>query len=71
MVATSIVGWGFVQLPHSMEWAELIIGIPVMLAVYGFIIWKWAFKLEDRTLFKKMDAEPSALDLTREKPRAG
>jgi O-antigen/teichoic acid export membrane protein len=71
VAATSVVGWAFVQLPKSMEWAELMLGIPTMLAVYGFIIWKWAFKREDRALFKKMDAEPPALDLTREKPRAG
>lgn len=71
VVATSVVGWAFVQLPPSLEWAELIIGIPVMLSVYGFIIWKWAFKREDRALFQKMDADPPAHDLTREKPRAG
>ncbi|WP_315762190.1 lipopolysaccharide biosynthesis protein [Sphingomonas sp. Y38-1Y] len=53
VLATSVVGWAFVQLPPELEWAELTIGIPVMLLVYGFIIWRWAFKREDRALFER------------------
>jgi O-antigen/teichoic acid export membrane protein len=53
VLATSVVGWAFVQLPKRLEWAELLFGIPAMLAVYGFVIWRWAFKAEDRTLFQR------------------
>ncbi|WP_448501610.1 lipopolysaccharide biosynthesis protein [Sphingomonas sp.] len=53
VLATSLVGWAFVQLPPELEWAELMIGIPAMLAVYGFVLWRWAFKEEDRALFHK------------------
>ncbi|GAA0735126.1 lipopolysaccharide biosynthesis protein [Sphingomonas japonica] len=53
VLATALVGWGFTSLPDRLEWAELLIGIPVMLAVYSFILWRWAFKDEDRALFRK------------------
>ncbi|MEZ0496269.1 lipopolysaccharide biosynthesis protein [Sphingomonas sp. IW22] len=56
VLATSIVGWAFVQLPPELEWAELMIGIPTMLLVYCAIIWRWAFKQEDRALFHRTSA---------------
>lgn len=56
VLATALVGWAFVQLPKRLEWAELLFGIPAMLAVYGFVIWRWAFKAEDRTLFQRASA---------------
>ncbi|UUL82001.1 lipopolysaccharide biosynthesis protein [Sphingomonas qomolangmaensis] len=61
VLATAIVGWAFVQLPDRLEWAEMLIGIPVMLLVYCFVIWRWAFGPEDRTLFQK--APPPAAPL--------
>jgi len=46
-----IVGFVFTQfLP---EWVELIFGIPAILAVYGFVIWKRGFGPDDRVLFRK------------------
>jgi O-antigen/teichoic acid export membrane protein len=45
----SLVGWGFTKLP---EWVELAIGIPAILGVYGFIIWRRGFGPEDRALFR-------------------
>ncbi|HAV79255.1 MAG TPA: polysaccharide biosynthesis protein, partial [Erythrobacter sp.] len=45
-----LVGWGATQLP---EWAELIVGIPAILGVYGIIIWKRGFGPEDRVLFRR------------------
>lgn len=46
-----IAGWFFTRfLP---EWAELIIGIPVILAVYGWVIWHKGFGPDDRVLFRK------------------
>ncbi len=44
-----LLGWLAIQLP---EWAELIFGIPVILASYGWIIWRWGFGPEDRELFR-------------------
>ncbi|MDZ7588470.1 MAG: lipopolysaccharide biosynthesis protein [Parasphingorhabdus sp.] len=33
------------------EWAELIIGVPIVLATYSAAIWRWGFGPEDRALF--------------------
>ena len=46
-----VVGWFFTRfLP---EWAELTIGIPAILLVYGWVIWTRGFGEEDRILFRK------------------
>ncbi|MEO9635425.1 MAG: oligosaccharide flippase family protein [Parasphingorhabdus sp.] len=37
------------------EWAELIVGIPMILGSYAWIIWRWGFGPEDRKLFKMKD----------------
>jgi hypothetical protein len=56
--AAIVVGQGVILLP---EWAELAFGIPVLLGVYGWVIWTRGFGPEDRVLFKrKVIAEPSA-----------
>ena len=34
------------------EWIELTIGMPAILAVYGWVIWKRGFGPEDRALFR-------------------
>ena len=54
-LAAIVVGWGFTELPKRFEWAELSIGIPAIVGVYGYVLWKWAFKDEDRALFRKAD----------------
>lgn len=51
-----IVGAGFVALPHSLEWVELVVGVWAILGAYGFVIWRWGFGPEDRTLFRKQKA---------------
>ena len=51
ILAASAVGWAVTHLP---EWAELLVGIPVILIVYAFVLWMWAFGPEDRTLFQRM-----------------
>lgn len=43
------VGFGVVRLP---EIPALLLGIPAILGVYGWIIWTQAFREEDRLLFK-------------------
>jgi O-antigen/teichoic acid export membrane protein len=35
------------------EWSELLIGVPGMLIIYGWIIWRFAFEEEDRVLFRR------------------
>jgi O-antigen/teichoic acid export membrane protein len=45
-----IVGYIAIQLP---EWIELSLGIPAILGVYGYVIWRRGFGPEDRVLFKK------------------
>ena len=48
--AAIVVGQLVVRMP---EWAELIFGIPAILAVYGWIIWRRGFGPEDRVLFRR------------------
>jgi hypothetical protein len=53
-----VVGFLATKLP---EWAELAVGIPAILAAYGWVIWRRGFGPEDRVLFRKdlhKDAEP-------------
>ncbi|MEH6758106.1 MAG: lipopolysaccharide biosynthesis protein [Parasphingorhabdus sp.] len=49
VVVATAVGYLATYLP---EWAELIVGIPMILGSYAWIIWKWGFGPEDRKLFK-------------------
>ncbi len=46
----AVLGWGATRLP---EWAELLIGVPVILGIYGWLIWTRGFGPEDRALFRK------------------
>ncbi len=48
--AATVVGVGVTYLP---EWAELALGIPAILGVYGWVIWTRGFGPEDRALFRK------------------
>lgn len=59
--AAVLVGQVAILLP---EWAELALGIPAILGVYGFIIWTRGFGPEDRVLFSrkpKVGAEAEAV----------
>jgi len=59
--AAILVGYGFTALPQSFEWAELAIGIPVILLTFGFVVWKRGFTAEDRALFRRHGAEVPTL----------
>ncbi len=48
--AAVLVGQIAILLP---EWAELALGIPAIIGVYGYIIWTRGFGPEDRVLFSK------------------
>ena len=45
-----LIGQIIIRLP---EWAELAIGIPAILATYGWMIWRFGFGENDRVLFRK------------------
>lgn len=45
-----VVGYLATLMP---EWLELIVGIPLILGTYGFIIWHRGFGPDDRVLFRK------------------
>jgi O-antigen/teichoic acid export membrane protein len=60
--AATVVGWLFTMLPRSWEWAELALGAPAILIVFGAVVWTRGFTHEDRELFRtrKSDvAEPT------------
>ena len=69
-LAATAVGAAVVRLP---EWAELVVGIPAILAAFGAVLWTRGFGPEDRELFKMRkadieelpDFEPSNGDMTR------
>ncbi|MBL0925612.1 MAG: oligosaccharide flippase family protein [Sphingomonadaceae bacterium] len=53
VLAAAVLGMAIVSVPARLEWVELVIGIPAILGLYGWIIWRWGFGPEDRILFKK------------------
>jgi hypothetical protein len=56
-----IVGWLFTRLPHRLEWVELVVGVPLILATYGVLIWYFGFGEEDRELFRMKPAGAPAV----------
>jgi hypothetical protein len=54
------VGQLVIRLP---EWAELVFGIPAILAAFGSILWYKGFNPEDRELFKMRKEEIEELSL--------
>ena len=59
-VAALIVGHIGILLP---EWAELLFGIPAILAAFGAVLWLKGFGPEDRELFKMRKSEIEELSL--------
>jgi len=51
MAPAVIVGWFVTR--YTPEWFELAVGIPMILAVYGLVIWRRGFGPEDRLLFRR------------------
>ena len=52
-VAATIAGVGTTQLP---EWAELLFGMPLVLATFLYVVWSVGFTDADRTLFRRRRA---------------
>lgn len=61
--AAIAVGWSFTLLPPSLEWLELIGGIPAILAAFGAVLWLKGFGPEDRELFKMRKEDIDELSL--------
>lgn len=59
--AAVAVGALFTALPHSLEWAQLVFGVPVILLVFGAIVWRRGFTAEDRVLFRLRGGEAPTL----------
>jgi hypothetical protein len=51
--AAALLGMAIVSVPARLEWVELAIGVPAILGLYGWIIWRWGFGPEDRVLVRK------------------
>ncbi|MGW8191449.1 lipopolysaccharide biosynthesis protein [Sphingomonas hankookensis] len=60
VLAAALIGSAIMQLPKRFEWAEMLFGIPVILATYFAILWRWAFRPEDKALFHKSAAAGEA-----------
>lgn len=59
--AASLVGIAVALVPHRFEWAQLVIGLPAIAGSYLFVLWRVAFKAEDRALFRRtQNAVPTA-----------
>ncbi|HZF43486.1 MAG TPA: oligosaccharide flippase family protein [Sphingomonadaceae bacterium] len=55
-VAATVVGAGVTRTP---EWMELLLGVPLILAVFGYVIWKRGFTEDDRALFRRTQSAAS------------
>lgn len=53
VLAAAMLGVIIVSVPARFEWVELAIGVPAILGLYSWIIWRWGFGPEDRVLFRK------------------
>jgi hypothetical protein len=58
--AALIVGQIVIRLP---EWAELVVGIPAILAAFGAVLWYKGFGPEDRELFRMSKDDIDELQL--------
>jgi O-antigen/teichoic acid export membrane protein len=57
--AATVAGYLATQLP---EWAELLLGIPVILAAFGAVLWTKGFGPQDRELFRMSRKEIAELE---------
>ena len=63
--AAVLVGQLAILLP---EWAELALGIPAIIGVYGYIIWTRGFGPEDRVLFSRKPKTVAQPDVPTDQP---
>ena len=55
--AAALVGAAFSALPDRFEWSKLILGTPLILLTFGYVIWRRGFTKEDRALFRRHGPE--------------
>ncbi len=61
-LAAVVVGQLFTRLPRSLDWIQLAIGIPAILATFGLVVWWKGFTRDDRILFRmKKEGEAARL----------
>jgi hypothetical protein len=65
----TVVGALFTFLPQSLEWVELVFGIPAVLGVFGVILWTRGFTHEDRVLFRMRSGDVPDLPTSEASPR--
>ncbi|MCE7795663.1 lipopolysaccharide biosynthesis protein [Sphingobium sufflavum] len=63
-------GGAFTLLPRSLEWAELLLGIPAIILTYSLVIWRVGFGPADRELFRR-GAKPSPAPACYQGPDGG
>lgn len=59
--AAVLVGAGFTALPERFEWIQLVVGMPLILLTFGYVVWKRGFTAEDRALFRRHGHEEPTL----------
>ncbi|MGQ0558847.1 MAG: lipopolysaccharide biosynthesis protein [Sphingosinicella sp.] len=59
--AAIVVGFALTSLPARLEWVELSIGVPAIMLVFGYVVWKMGFSAEDRALFRRSPNEEPTL----------
>ncbi len=59
--AAIVVGLIFAALPDRFEWSRLVIGMPLILLTFGYVIWRRGFTREDRALFRRHGPEEPTL----------
>lgn len=67
--AAIVVGYSFTLLPRSLEWVELIFGIPMILGAFGIVLWLKGFTPEDRMLFRSRAGDAPTLPTAKLSPR--
>jgi O-antigen/teichoic acid export membrane protein len=55
-IVAGLAGWAVTRVPHELEWFELAVGVPLILAIFCAIIWFRGFNHDDRVLFRKQPA---------------
>ena len=59
--AAILVGYGFTALPQAFEWAELAIGVPLILLAFGWVVWMRGFtRRGPRALFRAAQGRGAA-----------
>ncbi|MES2096633.1 MAG: oligosaccharide flippase family protein [Pseudomonadota bacterium] len=53
LAAGVAMGTFFTRLPRHLEWLQMLVGEPAIVAAYLFVLLRWAFKPADRALFNK------------------